>query len=75
MCNCEFCVRSRRWNEIVERKNTEELLELIQEIRNHLCDVEEDLSIKDCILSGHWPTSDVYARRMLENFEKFEKNS
>lgn len=73
MCNCETCVRSRRWNEIVERRNVEELLELIREIRDHLCNVEEDLSIKDCILSGQWPTSDVYAKKMLVNFEKFKQ--
>lgn len=70
VCTCETCVRSRKWNEIVERKNTEELLELIREIRNILCYVEEDLSIKECILNGEWPTSDVYAKRMLEKFEK-----
>lgn len=75
ICNCRFCVRSRRWNEIVERKNTEELLELIKELRNDLCCAEEELSIKECILSGQWPTSDVYAKRMLENFEKMQKNS
>jgi hypothetical protein len=71
MCECQTCVRSRRWDEVIERnKPSQEISDLIRELRNDLCDAEENLSIKNCILSGNWPTSDVYAKRMLETFEK-----
>jgi hypothetical protein len=71
MCNCTTCVRSRRWNEIIERNNpNEELRGMINEIRNDLCYAEEDLSIKECILSGNWPGADKYAERIMEGYAK-----
>lgn len=56
-CNCPSCVDYRKWNAIVTRGEVKELRELIEELRNRLADVEEDLSIKNVILDGDWPTS------------------
>lgn len=56
-CDCPWCTRNRVWDEIVASRDTEALLKLIVELRNELCETEEDLEYRKAILSGSWPTA------------------
>jgi translation elongation factor EF-G len=64
-CNCPSCQDDRKWDDIVERGDVEELKQLVQELRERLCNAESELDIDEAILAGEWPSSKQYAEAIL----------
>lgn len=65
-CECRLCHRFRQIAGIKERGDVGEMRTLIEELQNELCDVGEDRDVMNAILKAQWPSSDQYAKRILE---------
>ena len=72
-CNCKWCERNRRWNEMAVSESQTVRDDLIHELREELGNVEEDLNWHKAILDGSWPTAREYAEKIIAAVEKREK--
>lgn len=71
MCDCKICTE---WRE--EQKRREELgfhswpkeaQKLIKELDDIICQLEDDIDYKDCIIDGSWPTADEIIKNKRQN--------
>ncbi len=65
-CECRICQYSRRITAVKERGDVEEMRRLIEELSEDLWNTEEELSVSNAILEGSWPSSEQWAKRILE---------
>jgi len=57
MCNCESCLRHRRYQQVIESGSFQALQGFAHELMGLLCDTEQELHFKECILDGSWPSA------------------
>jgi hypothetical protein len=65
-CTCEWCHWNAGVQAVVDRGVVDELQTLITDLRERLCDAEEDNAIMSAILDGTWPTASTYAEKILQ---------
>lgn len=57
MCDCETCIRSRRYSNIIYKLSNDDDIEFMEGVMNTLVDTEDDLNHKQAILDGSWPSA------------------
>lgn len=65
-CECRLCVYSRKVDGIIERRNVDELIELVKELMNTNYCIGEDLNYHQCIMDGSWPSAVQQLEKALE---------
>lgn len=71
-CNCALCNRLRHTQDVIESRNVDRLIELVNQLENQMVNVEMDLDYRRCILNGSWPSSVAILRHALAKAEASE---
>jgi hypothetical protein len=70
VCQCKLCVRHRKWKEILDRNDLQEIKDLVNEIISLLLNSELDNNYYECILDGSWPQAKEILERALTKCPK-----
>ena len=68
-CNCASCQEGRRFMEIVAKLQAEDK-EWMTEFYNLHLNIAEDLSYRECIMTGEWPSAVEQLTFALEQAKK-----
>jgi F0F1-type ATP synthase epsilon subunit len=66
-------VRGRRIEKAKRNGRVKVLQDLVDELHNALCETEEDLDYRMCILNGSWPQAVEILTRSLEKAKEIEQ--
>lgn len=69
-CQCQSCLRSRKYDEIIARSDITELKAFINELRNDLCSAELDLDVWNAIRDGSWPGAEDAGLAIVDRARK-----
>ena len=65
-CKCNTCGLGRRISQVVERRDPEEMADMIKELSSHLIMAQFDLDYFQAIIRGIWPNSEEILTKSLE---------
>jgi hypothetical protein len=65
-CECLICKGNAEVRAIIERRNIDELIDLIKKLRNDWMEAEFDNSWYTAIMDGSWPTAKEQLTKALE---------
>lgn len=63
---CDHCRESKRHEEVFSRRDPDELIALIQSLRDDLVITQEDLSWHEAIMDGTWPNARFILTQSLD---------
>lgn len=66
MCQCDSCVRHRRFREAVDNKDFDCLVEIINGLEDQLSFAVTDAEYYESILDGSWPNAGEILRNALD---------
>lgn len=72
-CKCPLCLRHRRMDSLIKRGNRKQLCEAVEELLDHLCDVEADLNYHQVIMDGSWPSAVEQLQKSLKRAKLLAK--
>ena len=75
ICKCRLCIRHRRMDSLRKRGTRKQLVAALDELMNHLCDVEADLNYHQVIMDGSWPSSVEQLQKALKRARKVKHNA
>lgn len=56
-CDCSFCKEHAEIKLMIAKRDTDALIKKVDDLSNRLVCVEEELSVKEAILDGSWPSA------------------
>jgi len=69
-CKCEFCKMSMKMDEVIQRRDPDEMAKLINELADLWANVDFDLSYCKCVLNGDWDSAEEQLMRGLAKVRK-----
>lgn len=72
-CECAVCARHRKIEEIIKRRDVNELISILQQCENQLFDTEFDLDYYKLVANGKWHCSVEILERWLQNAKEVGK--
>lgn len=70
MCQCDVCKDSRRYQKVIENRNVDELIKLVEELYERLAHAETDNEYYNSILEGKWPDGKEILERALAKYKE-----
>ena len=69
-CNCDLCKEDGRVDAIIAARDVDELIKLVNQQRNTIANIDNDLDYHKCIINGSWPSAVEILGKALERARK-----
>jgi hypothetical protein len=71
-CNCDICKEDERVDAIIAARDVDELIKLVNQQRDKMANIDDDLDYHKCILNGSWPSAVEILGKALERAKKLQ---
>ena len=72
MCDCRICTEHKATQAVIESRDVDELIKVVQDLESDKAHLELDLAVKEAVMDGSWPSAKRQLTQALSNIEKTE---